>query len=212
MQYALFADPAVMIKIIFAVLVGVYWLISWVGKAFAQQQQQQAEAARRAAARPQMPGKKPDAAAELEQFLNELGFKRPQSENSPRPMAPAVAEKKPSQPRPRPNKRIEPPALKNAKAMAPSAPASASVEKRHLKSNLETRHQQSMHSQLESKHLQSQVTQRHLTSDIVVAQSSHSTAPAVGRVSMSDTIRNGPLLINAFVLGEVLGTPLAMRE
>lgn len=199
MDHLLFADGEWVVKVIIALVAVAFWAISNVLRNINQPGNDQANRRQpRPTPRPQQRRAAAEPAKELEQFLEDLGVKK-------------VKERKPTPQRPAPpTRRVEP-----KRTPEPAAAPQGAVRQRHLRSSIEDRHKDVIHSRLEQKHLESRVAQRSLAPDgeTTVDPSLFTGALRGRRDDALTTMLSDPhLLSRAFVLGEVLGPPLAVRE
>ena len=159
-------------------------------------------------ARPQPAKGNDEAQRDLEEFLEDLGLRR---ENAAQEKQAPVREA--STPRPRQAGRPVPPPPQPKRK-----PKRKSVRDRHLDSEIGERQATALESNVGQQRLGSRVGSRSLSSfdtaePLVVAREVAATQVLSGEpIPMRTLLNNDGLLAQAFVLGEVLGPPLALRE
>lgn len=163
------------------------------------------------------PGRASDPRTELEEFLKSMSEDERRRREGNRPTRPPnTGPRLPGNTVKREKNRSNTRSRPVEQETVPSGP----VSKRHLHSELEARHSRDLHSALESKHLESSVGQRHLpSSDLApdpviiaptatVASSRGAHQPSVVR----QVLRNREQLAFTFMMGELMGRPVALRD
>ena len=157
----------------------------------------------------QLPPRK-DPQKELEVFLKELGLEKPGQRPAPAkpPAAARAPQRVPAKPPPQPQ---------------PPKPRKRPVRQQHLESEISTRHQETVHSRLEQEHLKTHVAQH----TVVAAELREPPPPAAPPAPLPATpaaratgvesalgslLHNRTMLSRAFILGQVLGAPIALQD
>lgn len=191
------------------VIVAIVWvIISVLKNAGDTPENKPAQRQPQPAPRPRPPGQ-PQPQNELEQFLQELGVKR-EEPAKPEPQRRASQSTQQRQQRQAQRQRKVDTTPQEPSVSTPRA----TVQDRHLQSRLETRHQEVLHSDLESKKLVSEPNRNLVSSDLRQTSQAPTEAPRRGQAArgLAFLVKDRKMLGQAFVLGEVLGKPLALRD
>jgi hypothetical protein len=161
-----------------------------------------------------------ETADTIDRFLTDLGVKERPVQRRSAGSSPVVVQsrsrERSSTTRPGATRYTSPP-RRETRQPQPASARKQAVGQRHLAGGIETRHQDELHSTLENQHLSAKVPSKSLgqaIESVVVSPvfDIRGLPPAAGDPVLNAMMRDNQQLTRAFVLGEVLGAPLALRQ